>query len=85
MNSLTQAFGAVVLKHKAESKCAFRQIIQATAELQEAFDKLSEKYPGAMTVLKSNTNFITIKMNNAADDSFISRNRESLSDISVRS
>ena len=67
VNSLTQAFGAVVLKHKAESKCAFRQIIQATAELQEAFDKLSEKYPGAMTVLKSNTNFITIKMNNAAD------------------
>ncbi len=67
VNSITQAFGAAVLKHKAESKCAFRQIIQSTAELQMAFDKLAESYPDAITVLKSNTNFITIKMDNAAD------------------
>jgi histidinol-phosphate aminotransferase len=67
VNSMTQAFATTILKHKAESKCACRQLVQSTSELQEALEGLSEKYPGTITVIKSNTNFVTVKMKNAAD------------------
>ncbi|MDO4459755.1 MAG: histidinol-phosphate transaminase [Clostridia bacterium] len=67
VNTMTQVFASTLLKHKAENKAALRQIKMSTEDLQNAFDELSEKYPGQMEVKKSCTNFITVKMPQARD------------------
>lgn len=67
VNSLTQAASYALLKDPYRIKSEIKNIIASRDSLYKSICALAEKYPGKLTVQESFTNFVFIKINNAAD------------------
>lgn len=62
VNTLSQAVGTVVLRHKDKLEAARETILASYRELLEGLRALGEKYPGRFTLLPGETNFAALVM-----------------------
>lgn len=60
VNSFSQMMGTVLLSHKAETAAALKQIVASRKELEEMLLKLSEEFPGKLSIIPGCTNFVTV-------------------------
>lgn len=66
VNSLTQAAGAAFLNDRGFLDGTIAAIRRSRDSLYESLQKRSGAYPGRMTVFPSHTNFVTVRMPDAA-------------------
>ena len=67
VNSLTQAYGAVLLSHKAEEQQALQSILKSRDELYHALKELQRKTGAFETVFPTVTNFVLVKTTRAKE------------------
>ena len=62
VNSLSQAVGTAVLRHKGELDRALETILRSRDQLYAGLRELGEKYPGRFRLLPGETNFAALEM-----------------------
>ena len=61
VNSISQLIAGTVLRHRGEFAAAQGQIALSLKTLQSGLEALNEKYGSPMVILKSCTNFVTVR------------------------
>ena len=62
VNSLSQAVGAAVLRHREELQAARKTILASCRELRAGLERQARQYPGRFTLLPGETNFAALSM-----------------------